>query len=45
MIRQKQSKTILMDENSVKLLEVKNSAKYVKIRLGHVVQIHVCRLP
>ena len=37
-----------MDEDNMKLrffAEAKNSKRHVKRKLGHVVQIHVCRLP
>ena len=41
-------KSIFMDENNVKLIilfvEVNKSLRQVKGKLGHVVQIHVCRL-
>ena len=48
MSREKQFKTIRMDENNVKLranfcVEAMNSKQQVKAKLGHVVQIHVCR--
>ena len=45
----KQLKTILMDkklwETTHLCLEMINSQRQVKGKLGHVVQIHVCRLP
>ena len=48
MSRQKQLKTILMDEKlreTTKLgAVIMNSKRQVKTKLGHVVKIHVCRL-
>ena len=48
MSRQKQLKTILMDEKlreTTKLgAVIMNSKRKVKTKLGHVVKIHVCRL-
>ena len=48
MSRQNKLKTILMDKKFLKAsnlcVEIMNSERQVKGKLGHVVQIHVCRL-
>lgn len=41
----KTAKTVFMDENKQLLfLEVKNRSRQVKLKLGHVVKIHLCPL-
>ena len=43
MSRYKQLKKILIDKTNLGV-EIRNSKRQVKRKLGHVVQIHVCRL-
>lgn len=41
----KTAKTVFMDENKQLIfLEVKNRSRQVKLKLGHVVKIHLCPL-
>ena len=48
MSRQNKPKTIRMDKKFLKAsnlcVEIMNSERQVNVKLGHVVQIHVCRL-